>query len=67
MWWWKESDGGKTAGGCMAFLKKNICFCRTHSLCEDASSELQRVISVEGRHVYESQTSSFTGSGAMAR
>ncbi|KAM9594070.1 cyclic nucleotide-gated channel alpha-3 isoform 4-T6 [Morphnus guianensis] len=40
---------------------------RTHSLCEDASSELQGVISVEGRHVSESQTSSFTGSGAMAR
>ncbi|XP_074913759.1 cyclic nucleotide-gated channel alpha-3 isoform X5 [Buteo buteo] len=45
---------------------ENGCI-RTHSLCEDASSELQRVISVEGRHVYESQTSSFTGSGAMAR
>ncbi|XP_040975437.1 cyclic nucleotide-gated cation channel alpha-3 isoform X3 [Aquila chrysaetos chrysaetos] len=45
---------------------ENGCI-RTHSLCEDASSELQRVISVEGRHVSESQTSSFTGSGAMAR
>ncbi|XP_010184231.1 PREDICTED: cyclic nucleotide-gated cation channel alpha-3 [Mesitornis unicolor] len=40
---------------------------RTHSLCEDASSELQGVISVEGRHLSESQTSSFTGTGAMAR
>ncbi|XP_042644953.1 cyclic nucleotide-gated cation channel alpha-3 isoform X2 [Tyto alba] len=38
-----------------------------HSLCEDASSELQRVISAEGRHVSESQTSSFAGRGAMAR
>ncbi|XP_014815627.1 PREDICTED: cyclic nucleotide-gated cation channel alpha-3 isoform X1 [Calidris pugnax] len=45
---------------------ENGCI-RTHSLCEDASSELQRVISVEGRHLSESQTSSFTGSGAMAR
>ncbi|NXT28905.1 CNG1 protein, partial [Syrrhaptes paradoxus] len=43
------------------------CLCRTHSLCEDASSELQRVVSVEGRHVSESQTSSFKGRGAMAR
>ncbi|XP_027530658.1 cyclic nucleotide-gated cation channel alpha-3 isoform X1 [Neopelma chrysocephalum] len=42
-------------------------YIRTHSLCEDASSELQGVISVEGRHVSESQTSSFTGRGAMAR
>ncbi|KFZ60089.1 Cyclic nucleotide-gated channel cone photoreceptor subunit alpha, partial [Antrostomus carolinensis] len=45
---------------------ENGCI-RTHSLCEDASSELQRVISVEGRHLPESQTSSFTGRGAMAR
>ncbi|XP_074671132.1 cyclic nucleotide-gated channel alpha-3 isoform X2 [Strix aluco] len=45
---------------------ENGCI-RTHSLCEDASSELQRVISVEGRHVSESQRSSFTGRGAMAR
>ncbi|XP_074764529.1 cyclic nucleotide-gated channel alpha-3 isoform X2 [Athene noctua] len=45
---------------------ENGCI-RTHSLCEDTSSELQRVISVEGRHVSESQTSSFTGRGAMAR
>lgn len=52
----------------MEFLKKNIiCFCRTHSLHEDASSELQGVISVEGGHVPESQASSFTGRGAMAR
>ncbi|XP_068779568.1 cyclic nucleotide-gated channel alpha-3 isoform X3 [Struthio camelus] len=42
-------------------------FVRTHSLCEDTSSELQRVISVEGRGLPESQTSSFTGRGAMAR
>ncbi|XP_053942087.1 cyclic nucleotide-gated cation channel alpha-3 isoform X3 [Cuculus canorus] len=42
-------------------------YIRTHSLCEDASSELQRVISVDGRHLSESQTSSFTGRGAMAR
>ncbi|XP_063999601.1 cyclic nucleotide-gated cation channel alpha-3 isoform X2 [Pogoniulus pusillus] len=42
-------------------------YIRTHSLCEDGSSELQRVISVEGKHVSESQTSSFTGQGAMAR
>ncbi|XP_009280014.1 PREDICTED: cyclic nucleotide-gated cation channel alpha-3 [Aptenodytes forsteri] len=45
---------------------ENGCI-RTHSPCEDASSELQRVISVEGRHPSESQTSSFTGRGAMAR
>ncbi|KAM6139906.1 cyclic nucleotide-gated channel alpha-3 isoform 2-T2 [Pterocles gutturalis] len=45
---------------------ENGCI-RTHSLCEDASSELQRVISVEGRHLSESQTSSFKGRGAMAR
>ncbi|XP_009470841.1 PREDICTED: cyclic nucleotide-gated cation channel alpha-3 isoform X2 [Nipponia nippon] len=42
-------------------------YIRTHSMCEDASSELQRVISVEGRHLSESQTSSFMGTGAMAR
>ncbi|XP_047904118.1 cyclic nucleotide-gated channel alpha-3 isoform X4 [Anser cygnoides] len=42
-------------------------FIRTHSLCEDTSSELQRVISVEGGHLSGSQTSSFTGRGAMAR
>ncbi|KAM6145671.1 cyclic nucleotide-gated channel alpha-3 [Phoenicopterus ruber ruber] len=45
---------------------ENGCI-RTHSLCEDASSELQRVISVEGRHLSESQMSSFTSRGAMAR
>ncbi|KAM9301414.1 cyclic nucleotide-gated channel alpha-3 isoform 2-T2 [Morus bassanus] len=45
---------------------ENGCI-RTHSLCEDASSELQRVISVEGRRLSESQTSSFAGRGAMAR
>ncbi|XP_009863885.1 PREDICTED: cyclic nucleotide-gated cation channel alpha-3 isoform X2 [Apaloderma vittatum] len=42
-------------------------YIRTHSLCEDASSELQRVISMEGRHVPEAQTGTFTGRGAMAR
>uniref|UniRef100_A0A8C9FX56 Cyclic nucleotide-binding domain-containing protein n=1 Tax=Pavo cristatus TaxID=9049 RepID=A0A8C9FX56_PAVCR len=42
-------------------------FIRTHSLCEDTSSELQRVISMEGRHLSGSQTSPFTGRGAMAR
>ncbi|KAM6094393.1 PREDICTED: cyclic nucleotide-gated cation channel alpha-3 isoform X2 [Chlamydotis macqueenii] len=45
---------------------ENGCI-RTHSLCEDTSSELQRVISVEGRHLSESRASSFTGRGAMAR
>ncbi|KAM9247100.1 cyclic nucleotide-gated channel alpha-3 [Leptosomus discolor] len=52
-----DEDIERTGNGCI----------RTHSLCEDASSELQTVISVEGRHVSESQTSSFTGRGAMAR
>ncbi|XP_048817742.1 cyclic nucleotide-gated cation channel alpha-3 isoform X2 [Lagopus muta] len=42
-------------------------FIRTHSLCEDTSSELQRVISMEGRHLSGSQASPFTGRGAMAR
>ncbi|XP_035171328.1 cyclic nucleotide-gated cation channel alpha-3 [Oxyura jamaicensis] len=42
-------------------------FIRTHSVCEDTSSELQRVISMEGGHLSGSQTSSFTGRGAMAR
>ncbi|XP_062983566.1 cyclic nucleotide-gated cation channel alpha-3 isoform X1 [Elgaria multicarinata webbii] len=43
-------------------------FTRTHSLCEeDTSSELQRVISMETGGLPESRTSSFTGSGAMAR
>ncbi|XP_009881400.1 PREDICTED: cyclic nucleotide-gated cation channel alpha-3 isoform X2 [Charadrius vociferus] len=45
---------------------ENGCI-RTHSLCEDVSSELQRVISVDGRHLSESQANSFTGRGAMAR
>ncbi|XP_066477248.1 cyclic nucleotide-gated channel alpha-3 isoform X2 [Tiliqua scincoides] len=40
---------------------------RTHSLCEDTSSELQRVISMETGGLPESRRSSFTGSGAMAR
>ncbi|KAF7253200.1 Cyclic nucleotide-gated channel cone photoreceptor subunit alpha [Varanus komodoensis] len=43
-------------------------FIRTSSLCEeDTSSELQRVISMETGGLSESRTSSFTGSGAMAR
>ncbi|XP_030317139.1 cyclic nucleotide-gated cation channel alpha-3 isoform X2 [Calypte anna] len=45
---------------------ENGCI-RTHSPCEDVSSELQRVISGDGGHVSDSQTSSFTGRGAMAR
>ncbi|XP_074949626.1 cyclic nucleotide-gated channel alpha-3 isoform X1 [Phalacrocorax aristotelis] len=52
-----DEDIERIANGCI----------RTHSLCEDASSELQRVVSVEGRHLSESQTSSFAGRGAMAR
>ncbi|KYO41452.1 hypothetical protein Y1Q_0006258 [Alligator mississippiensis] len=42
-------------------------FSRTHSLCEDTCSELQRVISMETRGPSESRRSSFTGRGAMAR
>ncbi|XP_032297473.1 cyclic nucleotide-gated cation channel alpha-3 isoform X1 [Coturnix japonica] len=42
-------------------------FIRPIRLCEDTSSELQRVISMEGRHLSGSQTSPFTGRGAMAR
>ncbi|XP_074848052.1 cyclic nucleotide-gated channel alpha-3 isoform X3 [Carettochelys insculpta] len=42
-------------------------FSRTHSLCEDTSSELQRVISMETRGLSESRRGSFTGTGAMAR
>ncbi|XP_066401301.1 cyclic nucleotide-gated channel alpha-3 isoform X1 [Molothrus aeneus] len=42
-------------------------YIRARSLHEDASAELQGVISVEGGHVPESQASSFTGRGAMAR
>ncbi|KAM7065759.1 cyclic nucleotide-gated channel alpha-3 isoform 1-T2 [Acridotheres tristis] len=42
-------------------------YIRTHSLREDACSELQGVISMEGGHVPESQAGSFTGRGAMAR
>ncbi|XP_019381151.1 PREDICTED: cyclic nucleotide-gated cation channel alpha-3 isoform X1 [Gavialis gangeticus] len=42
-------------------------FSRTHSLCEDTCSELQRVISVETRGPSESRRGSFTGRGAMAR
>ncbi|XP_039600620.1 cyclic nucleotide-gated cation channel alpha-3 [Polypterus senegalus] len=40
---------------------------RVPSLCEDTSSELQRVISMETRGLSESRRSSFTGRGAMAR
>ncbi|XP_063315218.1 cyclic nucleotide-gated cation channel alpha-3 [Pelobates fuscus] len=40
---------------------------RTHSLCEDTSSELQRVIHLDPRGLTESRRSSFTGRGAMAR
>ncbi|XP_032879341.1 cyclic nucleotide-gated cation channel alpha-3 [Amblyraja radiata] len=38
-----------------------------HSLCEDTSSELQRVISVEPKGQQESRRNSFTGRGALAR
>ncbi|XP_031752882.1 cyclic nucleotide-gated cation channel alpha-3 isoform X3 [Xenopus tropicalis] len=40
---------------------------RNHSLCEDTSSELQRVIALEPRGLAESRRSSFTGRGGMAR
>ncbi|XP_075446666.1 cyclic nucleotide-gated channel alpha-3 isoform X2 [Ascaphus truei] len=40
---------------------------RIHSLCEDTSSELQRVIALEPRGLTESRRSSFTGRGALAR
>ncbi|KAM6448042.1 cyclic nucleotide-gated channel alpha-3 [Liasis olivaceus] len=40
---------------------------RTHSLGEDTSSELQRVISMETEGISDSQRNSFTGSGAMTR
>ncbi|XP_053561433.1 cyclic nucleotide-gated cation channel alpha-3 [Bombina bombina] len=40
---------------------------RNHSLCEDTSSELQRVIALEPRGLTESRRSSFTGRGALAR
>uniref|UniRef100_UPI00398F6D63 cyclic nucleotide-gated channel cone photoreceptor subunit alpha n=1 Tax=Pristiophorus japonicus TaxID=55135 RepID=UPI00398F6D63 len=40
---------------------------RTHSLCEDTSSELQGVLSVETKGQPESRRSSFTGRGALAR
>nr|XP_005995917.1 PREDICTED: cyclic nucleotide-gated cation channel alpha-3 [Latimeria chalumnae] len=40
---------------------------RAHSLCEDTSSELQRVISMETRGQPESRRSSFAGRGAMTR
>ncbi|XP_069492685.1 cyclic nucleotide-gated channel alpha-3 isoform X2 [Ambystoma mexicanum] len=40
---------------------------RNHSLCEDTSSELQRVITMETKGLTESRRSSFTGRGAMTR
>uniref|UniRef100_A0A8C5LSB6 Cyclic nucleotide gated channel subunit alpha 3 n=1 Tax=Leptobrachium leishanense TaxID=445787 RepID=A0A8C5LSB6_9ANUR len=40
---------------------------RTHSLCEDTSSELQRVIALDPRGLTESRRSSFAGRGALAR
>ncbi|XP_043548201.1 cyclic nucleotide-gated channel cone photoreceptor subunit alpha isoform X1 [Chiloscyllium plagiosum] len=40
---------------------------RTHSLCEDTSSELQGVTSMETKGQPESRRSSFTGRGALAR
>ncbi|GCC40217.1 hypothetical protein chiPu_0024432, partial [Chiloscyllium punctatum] len=39
----------------------------THSLCEDTSSELQGVTSMETKGQPESRRSSFTGRGALAR
>ncbi|KAG8452169.1 hypothetical protein GDO86_004096 [Hymenochirus boettgeri] len=40
---------------------------RNHSLCEDTSSELQRVIALEPRGLTDSRRSSFTGRGGIAR
>lgn len=40
---------------------------RAHSLCEDSSSELQRVIALDPRGLTESRRSSFTGRGGLAR
>nr|ARF06956.1 cGMP-gated cation channel alpha-3 [Aptychotrema vincentiana] len=40
---------------------------RSHSLCEDSSSELQGVISAEPKGQHESRRNSFTGRGALAR
>ncbi|XP_075706433.1 cyclic nucleotide-gated channel alpha-3 isoform X2 [Rhinoderma darwinii] len=40
---------------------------RAHSLCEDTSSELQRVIALDARGLTESRRSSFTGRGGLAR
>ncbi|KAM3934040.1 cyclic nucleotide-gated channel alpha-3 [Leptodactylus fuscus] len=40
---------------------------RAHSLCEDSSSELQRVIALDPRGLTESRKSSFTGRGGLAR
>ncbi|KAJ8407274.1 hypothetical protein AAFF_G00278480 [Aldrovandia affinis] len=40
---------------------------RAHSLAEDASSELQRVVSMDNSTLLESQRSPFTRTGGMAR
>ncbi|XP_043928105.1 cyclic nucleotide-gated cation channel alpha-3 [Protopterus annectens] len=40
---------------------------RAHSLCEDTSSELRQVISMEVKGSSESRRSSYTGTGALAR
>ncbi|KAG9492318.1 hypothetical protein GDO78_000695 [Eleutherodactylus coqui] len=40
---------------------------RAHSLCEDSSSELQRVIALDPSGLTESRRSSFTGRGGLAR
>ncbi|XP_018418729.1 PREDICTED: cyclic nucleotide-gated cation channel alpha-3 isoform X2 [Nanorana parkeri] len=40
---------------------------RAHSICEDTSSELQRVIALDPRGLTESRRSSFAGRGGMAR
>ncbi|XP_069613916.1 cyclic nucleotide-gated channel alpha-3 isoform X1 [Ranitomeya imitator] len=40
---------------------------RAHSLCDDTSSELQRVITLDPRGLTESRRSSFTGRGGIAR
>nr|XP_033803438.1 cyclic nucleotide-gated cation channel alpha-3 [Geotrypetes seraphini]XP_033803439.1 cyclic nucleotide-gated cation channel alpha-3 [Geotrypetes seraphini] len=40
---------------------------RTRSVCEDTSSELQQVVSMETKGLTESRRSSFTGRGALAR
>ncbi|XP_040192263.1 cyclic nucleotide-gated cation channel alpha-3 isoform X2 [Rana temporaria] len=40
---------------------------RAHSICDDTSSELQRVIALDPRGLTESRRSSFTDRGGMAR